>query len=95
MALPRADPATARDAGWGPELCASGDLEGPRARCADGGGGDTPSCHRRCPGLSQRARAGEVGTAQADAAVAPPARGVGAPVRVRRQSCGRGGRGPE
>lgn len=56
------------------EALSSAHLEGPRARCADGRGGDTPSCHRRCPGLSQRARAGEVGTAQADAAVTPPRR---------------------
>lgn len=33
----------------------SAHLGAPRARCADGRGGDTPSCHRRCPGLSQRA----------------------------------------
>lgn len=59
-AAPGGPPPAAEEARWGPGLCASGGAACPPRR-AGGAGGDTPSCHRRCPGLSWRARAGRGG----------------------------------
>lgn len=65
---PGRTPASAEEACWGPGPCASGGAACPLRR-AGGRRGDTPSCHRRCPGLSRRTPAGRGGNARAGAAV--------------------------
>ena len=72
---PGRTPASAEEVCWGPGPCASGGAACPLRR-AGGRRGDTPSCHRRCPGLSRRAPAGRGGNARAGAAVFSQLRGA-------------------
>lgn len=80
---PRGGPPPSDDeARWSPGLCASGRDACPLRR-AGGRGGDTPSCHHQCPGLSRRARAGRGGKGAGRRSCLSAGRGAGSPVRVR------------